>query len=207
MRRGNWNRDQQPLNLKSAILANQTVCILGYGNIGRRMGKMLIAFGTKVIAVANNRHDYPEVYQLYESSRLIEAVSQADICVCALPLIPQTKGLINKETIGKMKKGCLFVNLSRADIVIEDDMYAALVEGTIAGFASDVWWNTPGRNESESCVSTHNKFEDLENVVLSPHRAGYVEGALPHLDDAIINIAKLALGEQLINIVDLKGGY
>ena len=207
MRRGNWNRDQQPLNLKSAILANQTVCILGYGNIGRRMGKLLSAFGTKVIAVANKRHGYPEVYKLYESSRLIEAVSQADICVCTLPLIPHTKGLINKETIGKMKKGCLFVNMSRADIVIEDDMYSALVEGTVAGFASDVWWNKPVRGASESFVSTHNKFEELENVILSPHRAGFVEGLLPHLDDAIINIINLALGKKLINIVDLNARY
>jgi phosphoglycerate dehydrogenase-like enzyme len=101
----------------------------------------------------------------------------------------------------------MFVNMSRADIVIEDDIYAALIDGKIAGFASDVWWNAPKRNDSESCISTHNKFEDLENVVLSPHRAGFVEGALPHLDDAIINIANLAQGKRLINIVDLEGRY
>jgi D-3-phosphoglycerate dehydrogenase len=102
MRQGNWNRGQQPLDLKSAMLADQTVCILGYGSIGRRMGKMLSAFGTKVIAVSNKSHDYPEVNKLYGSSRWIEAVEHADICVCALPLTPQTKGQINAETIGKM---------------------------------------------------------------------------------------------------------
>jgi hypothetical protein len=51
MRAGNWNRDQKPLNLKSKMLNKQTVCVLGFGNIGSRIGKLIAAFGAKVIAV------------------------------------------------------------------------------------------------------------------------------------------------------------
>lgn len=207
LRKGQWNRDQQPLSLSSGMINNQTVCILGYGNIGRYMGKLLKAFGSKIIAVDTTNNAYPEVDTIYESANWIEALEQADICVCSLPLTSQTKGLINAEALGKMKKGSLLVNLSRADIIVEKELYQALTDGTIAGFASDVWWNSPQRGESESYVSTHYNFGDLENVILSPHRAGFVEGTLPHLDDAITNIINLAEGRPLINVVDVNAKY
>ncbi len=63
------------------------------------------------------------------------------------------------------------------------------------------------REESESYVSTHNKFEELDNVIFSPHRTGFVKDSLPHLDDSIIDISNLVEGKPLINIVNLSERY
>lgn len=207
MRSGSWNREQNPLNLKSSMISNQRVCVLGYGQIGRKIGKILNAFGAKIIAVANHKINYEEVTDFYLASDWTKAIVNADVIIITLPLTHETKGLINRDTLKVFKKGSKVVNISRAGIIDEDSMYEALLNGDITGFASDVWWNSPKRGESNSYVSTHNKFESLEHVILSPHRAGFIEHNLPHLDDAIENIAKLINEEPLINVVNINKEY
>ena len=99
------------------------------------------------------------------------------------------------------------MNVSRAAVIEEDALYEALQTGHISGFAADVWWNAPKRGESKSWPSTHNEFQNMENVVMSPHRAGFIEGSLPHLDGAVENIAALIRGEALHNLVDRSKAY
>lgn len=204
MRKGNWNRDKRPLDLTSRMISNQVVCILGYGNIGRRIGKLLSAFGAKILAVTEQTKRYSEVQASYNSNNMMEAVSKATVVINALPLTNSTKGMVDKAFISQMNRDSYLINISRASIIEEDSLYEALVNNHLAGFASDVWWNAPKRGESKSWPSTHNKFEELDNVVMSPHRAGFVEGALPHLDDVIINLANFLEGRPLINRVDIN---
>ncbi len=207
MRSGSWNRDQTPLDLTSRMLSKQTVCILGYGNIGRRLGAVFSAFGTKVLAVDAHFSQEDHASTCYTPEDMHSAIRQADIVISCLPLTTATRGLVNEELIGIMKDGVMVVNLSRAAIVDEDALYDGLVSGKIGGFASDVWWNAPKRGESQSYPSTHNDFTGLDNVVLSPHRAGFVEGTLPHLDGAIGNIIRLATGAALECIIDVRNQY
>lgn len=207
MRQCNWNRDEVPLNLKSSMLSNMTVCILGYGRIGRKIGKLLKAFGATLIGVSNHSNMCPEVDKMYKSQDWIDAVSEADLCICTLPLTDKTRNQINASTIKHFKKGCMIVNISRAEIFDDNTIYNALKEGYIKGFAADVWWNSPKRGESQSSASKTNKYEELDNVVLSPHRAGFIEGLLPHLDDAIINIANFIEKKPLINVVNISEKY
>lgn len=204
MRTGNWNRDKKPLDLTSPMISKQTVCILGYGSIGRRIGKLLSAFGTRILAVTEHNRTYPEIEASYCSENMMEAVAKATVVINALPLTDSTRNLIDSSFIEKMNSEAYLVNISRAAIVDEDAVYEALVKGHLAGFASDVWWNVPKRGESQSWPSTHNNFEELDQVIMSPHRAGFVEGALPHLDDVIVNLAHFIKGEPLINLVDVK---
>ena len=207
MRIGNWNRDQKPLNLKSRLLSKQTVCMLGYGNIGSRIGKLVAAFGANVIAVDNHAEETDSSEIIYRSEQMSKAVSASDVVVCALPLTDMTRGLIDAEMINKMKDNALLVNVSRAAVIQEDAVWNALKSGKLSGFASDVWWNAPKRGETESYPSAKHEFWKLDNVVMSPHRAGFVEDSLPHLDGAIDNIIALAKGEQLACIVDVNKGY
>jgi phosphoglycerate dehydrogenase-like enzyme len=189
------------------MLSKQTVCILGYGNIGRRIGKLMNAFGSKILATTNNTTVSDGICRLYNSNDWIEAVSASDIIINTMPLTSRTKGQINADAIKKMKRGSLLVNVSRAEIIDEDAVFEALISGHIRGFASDVWWRQPGRGETVGYVSNHNRFEELENVILSPHRAGFIENTLPHLDDVIVNISNLIKGKPLINVVDIHEGY
>ncbi len=207
MRQGDWNRGQKPLDLTSRMLSDQTVCILGYGNIGRRLGKIFSAFGSEIIAVDFCHIEDGIASEFHTPDNVAKALPKADIVISALPLTRDTRGFINADILGYMKNGVLIVNLSRAPIVDEDALYDGLLSGKVGGFAADVWWNTPKRGESQSYPSVRHEFAVLDNVVLSPHRAGFVENSLPHLDGAIENIIHLALGQELKDIVNVENQY
>ena len=207
MRAGNWNRDQKPLNLKSKMLNRQTVCVLGFGNIGSRIGRLLSAFGAAVIAVDDHAQAGTAAGEVYPNDRIREAVQKADVVVSTLPLTDATRSLINEDLIACMKDGAVLVNMSRAEVVDEDSAWNALQSGKLGAFGSDVWWNTPKRGETESYPSRKHEFWKLDNVLMSPHRAGFIEDALPHLDGAIANIIALAKGEKLTGIVDTSKGF
>ena len=207
MRRGSWNRDQQPLNLKSVMLRGSTVCILGLGSIGGRIATLFKAFGATVYGTSDHLSADRIVDRVFPQAEALKAAREAEIVICALPLTPKTHGRINGEFLTALKPGTLLVNISRAAVIEEDALYDALKSGQIGGFAADVWWNAPKRGESESWPSAHNDFQTMENVVMSPHRAGFIEGSLPHLDGAIENIAALIRGEALHNLVDRSKAY
>lgn len=207
MRLGNWNRDQVPLDLKSKMLSKQTVCILGFGNIGSRIGRLIKAFGSCVIAVDENAKAGEIASEIYSNDEVKTAVKKADIVISTLPLTESTKGMINSELIDCMKDGVILVNMSRASVANEDSVWNALQSGKIGAFGSDVWWNPPKRGESQSYPSSKHEFQTLENVLMSPHRAGFVEDSLPHLDGAIENIIALEKGMKLKDIVDTGKGF
>lgn len=207
MRAGNWNRDQKPLDLKSRMLSAQTVCMLGCGNIGSRVAKLAAAFGAKVIGVVDVMKQYDALEEAYLPQDIHKALAQADVVISTLPLTDATKGMVNADLVAAMKDGVVLLNLSRAAIMEEQAVYDGLVSGKIGAFASDVWWNAPKRGESASYPSQKNPFWELDNVVMSPHRAGFVEGCLPHLDGAIDNVIRLICGQPLVGAVDVKQQY
>ena len=207
MRVGNWNRDQKPLNLKSKMLNKQTVCVLGFGNIGSRIGKLIAAFGAKVIAVDGHARAGEIAAEVFPNDQIKEAVKLAEVVICTLPLTDSTRGMINDEMFSLMKDGVVFVNMSRAAVVDEDAAWNAIQTGKLGAFGSDVWWNAPKRGESQSYPSAKHEFWTLDNVIMSPHRAGFIEDSLPHLDGAIENIIALAKGLKLTGIVDTSKGF
>lgn len=207
MRVGDWNRSQEPLNLKSKMLSKQKVCILGCGNIGYRIAKLIKVFGAEIIAVDDKAKSDEVVDEVYANKEIASAIEHADVVVCTLPLTKDTANLMDAKFVETVKTGALIVNVSRAGIVDEDALYEGLCSGKIGGYAADVWWNAPKRGESQSYPSEKNEFWKLENVILSPHRAGFVEDSLPHLDEAIVNLANLIQGKELINRVNVEACY
>lgn len=207
MRQGNWNRDQQPLDLKSKMLKSQSVCILGFGNIGKRIGRIISAFGSRIIAVDDRATAGDVATEVFKNEGIKEAISKSDVVICTLPLTDMTRGMINDDLFSAMKDGVVFVNMSRAAIVDENSTWNALVSGKLGAFGSDVWWNAPKRGESQSYPSSKHEFWKLDNVLMSPHRAGFIEDCLPHLDGAIENIIALANDRKLMCAVDLCRGF
>lgn len=206
MRAGNWNRTQKPLDLFSGSLADMTACIVGFGHIGQKVSGILSAFGTRVIAIDAKVTDNEGV-TVCPPSAADKALCEADIVILTLPLTPATRGMVNSGYIGKMKDNAILVNMSRAAICDEDSVYNALLSGKLSGYGADVWWRTPARGESESYPSDHNRFWELDQVVMSPHRAGFIKSSLPHLDGACDNIIRLIRGEELADRVDTKNCY
>lgn len=200
---GNWNRDNEPLNLKSRMLCNETIAIVGCGHIGLKLAKLYSAFGAKVKGFHEKENSVIDDVEILNMRHLDEYLKDITILVSTVPLVKTTEKMINSQLISKLDSRCLIINLSRAEIVDEDSIFKALLDSRIGGFASDVWWNTPKRGGTQSFVSDKYNFSQFFNVIMSPHRAGFIENSLPHLDDAIKNIVRYVKNKELINIIKL----
>jgi len=97
--------------------------------------------------------------------------------------------------------------VSRGAIVEEQALFDALKEERIAGAAIDTWYQSPNATHPRIAPSASCDFASLDNLLMSPHRAGYAIGGFPHLDDAIVNLNNLVEGRDLINVIDPTRHY
>jgi len=136
MRAGKWLKKE----LKRTELGGKTLGILGLGRIGLSLAVRANAFQMKVLGW------HPDVYftQWAEICDTMEEVlRRSDYVSLHMPLTPETKGLINRETLQQFKDGAYLVNTARGQIVVEEDLVGALRSGKLAGYASDVWNSDP----------------------------------------------------------------
>ena len=157
MRNGAWPKKK----CKGIEMYGKTLGIIGIGRIGREVAKRARAFGMKVIYYDVYRPDESTEKELAIEFRELDAlVSEADVITLHLPLTPETKHLINKERIEKMKDGAIIINAARGGIVDENALYEALKSGKLYGAALDVYENEPLKES---------KLFELDNIVLTPH--------------------------------------
>ena len=179
----------------------KTACVLGLGSIGRTVAARLSAFGVHVIAVDAQIAIPPEgVERVVPPDRMLEAVSEAQIVVVALPLTDRTRGLVNAKFFERMKDTALLVNIARGAIVVESDLIEALRSGRIGGAGLDVFEEEPLPDSSP--------LWDMPNVVMTPHSAS----ACPENDEDLRrifceNLRRYVGGDPLLNVVDKRLGY
>lgn len=163
---GDWEIRNRQVNTE---LFHKTIGIIGLGNIGREVASIAAnGFGMKVLA-----HDEYVPAQLVadyvEMVSLEELLANSDIVTVHVPVTPETKNLINADTLAKMKPSALLINVDRGSIVNEDDLYEALTNGVIAGCGADTFVQEP--------VSPDNKLLHLPNFIASPHCGGLTHEA------------------------------
>ncbi len=157
-----------PQLLESRLIRGKKALILGFGHIGRELGRMLSCLGMRITAVNRSGRyegDIP-VERIGTIDELDDMLKEADAVFVTLPLKPETKGLIDRKRLNSMKKDAVLVNISRGKIVVENDLYEHLKENPEFTAAIDVWWHY-GKGFKQDYP-----FEELENIVLSPHSAG-----------------------------------
>lgn len=198
MRVGDLNRANGRVSLSSINLLNANIGIMGYGAIGSKIGKIVKAFGANVYSLSKKHHFDSEISKSYLFSDCVSFINSVDIIICCLPLTEETKDFFNEQLFRQISNPLYIINISRAEIFNQKALYTALEHEVVSGYASDVWWSKTDEKYN---------FLQLDNVVLSPHRAGYTNESLPHLDDVIINLARLMNGDELINIVDVAKQY
>ncbi len=130
-------------------LASLALGLVGYGRIGRAVGRLAEAHGMRVVHTSRSG-----------GLPLDELLATADVVSLHLPLSEETRHLIDEAALARMKPTAVLVNTSRGPIVDEEALVAALTEGTIAGAALDVFEHEP---------EVHAGLLGLENVVLVPH--------------------------------------
>lgn len=167
-------------------LTGKTFGVVGLGNTGMAAAQIAIAFGMNVIAYTSKK-TLPEGIR---SVSFDELFSQSDIISLHCPLTPQTKELINKDSLAKMKSSAIVINTSRGPVVNEADVADALKNGRIAAFAADVVSSEP--------PSADNPLLSAPNCFLTPHIAWATKEARERLIDiTIANVKAFANGNPI----------
>jgi len=200
---------------RGVLLSGRKAGIVGFGSIGREVGRMLQCMGMNVLAVKRSRDD--ELTEamglefLGTPDDLIYVLSESDFVIVTVPLTPETRGMIGEEELRAMKPSAYIVNVARAALIQEEPLYRALSEGRIAGAAIDVWWtphfwdplwNPEGKPASEY------PFWELPNVICTPHSVVSSDSRSDAgLKIMVENILRVKRGEPPINQVDKKLRY
>lgn len=193
VRDGKWGL-ATPLDQLRA-LRDQTVGIIGFGRIGREVAARLAPFKSRRL-----------VFDAFVASDVIrgagceptsldELLSQADIVTLHCPSTPQTKKLLNTNSISQMKPGSLVINLARGDLIDTAALVAALQSGHLAGAALDVCDPEP--------IPADSPLRTLPNVIVASHIASASPKAVRTLRETVAKIAVMSLrGEPLPNVVN-----
>ena len=181
------------------------VVVVGLGRIGRAVARRARAFDMRVLAVNRSADKTdPNVERVVGLDRLHATLGEADFVVLACALTPETRGLIGTAALAAMKPGAVIVNPARGPVIDEAALYDALLHHRIGGAAIDTWWDYPPSAVPRD-PSTTLPFHRLDNVLLSPHVAGWTTGTVRRRTlEMARNLDRLARGEPLNNPV-MKG--
>ena len=197
-----WNEKPRPREL-----ADSTLCIVGFGSIGRNLAQRALALGMRVRGV----RQHPEAstdganalggdIKIAGPSALDSFLEEADFVVLAAPLTPETERMINAERLAKMRPEVYLVNVARGPLVDQEALLAALKQRKIAGAALDVFPSEPLPSDSP--------FWDLDNVIITPHSAGITERLWErHYVLIAENLRRFLSGSPLLAVVDKRRGY
>ncbi len=175
-------------------LAGKTIGIIGYGRIGQNVGEIAKAFGMKVLATAS-RPRYELESEAMKYVELDELLFNSDVISLHCPLLESTQGMINKETISKMKDGVMIINTSRGPLIVEEDLANALNEGKVAGAALDVVSTEP--------IEEDNPLLRAKNCILTPHISWAPKESRKRLMDIAVKNLESFLNGHPINAVNL----
>lgn len=175
-------------------LEGLTLGIVGYGGIGKAVARMGVAFGMNILIY--NRSVPPDLPDGIIYSDLDHLIHSSDIISLHCPLTPQTKGMINKETLAQMKKTAYLINTSRGPLVVENDLADFLNDGRIAGAAMDVLGVEP--------PDKHCPLLTAENCYITPHIAWATLAARERLMSIAAENIKSHLAGKPQNVVPGK---
>lgn len=177
-------------------LADQTLGVVGLGEIGSEVARRARTFGMRVVAVDPVKPEAPAgVAALWRLDRLGDLLGASDFVVVAAPHTPETVKMFRRERFRQMKPTAYFINIGRGATVDLADLTAALQAGELAGAGLDVF-------EIEPLPADHPLWR-MESVIITPH----VAGASPriaerHLGVLLENVRRFVAGEPLVNVAD-----
>lgn len=183
-------------------LGTRTVGLIGMGAIGRVVAKILHGFGATVVYTDVVRADkeFEDTYNVKYVDNHDYIYENCDIITYHVPVLDSTKGLCNKANIAKMKKDVIIINVSRGEIVNNEDLKEALESGrVIAGL--DVVAPEPPDEKTHPLLNLSAKGN--ENLIITPHMAGTTDDAFIRMCDwSYENMRKVQHGEKPNNIVN-----
>ena len=174
-------------------LSGKTLGIIGFGNIGKKVADIATVFGMNIIAASRHETDQSE-RKNFRWAEINEVLAQADIVSIHCPLLPETKGLINAESLKRMKRSAFLLNTSRGHVVVEPDLADALNNGIIACAAIDVLSIEPPAKD--------NPLFKAKNCLITPHIAWATKEARGRLMDIAVNNLAAFINGKRVNVVN-----
>ena len=174
-------------------LSGKKMGIIGFGRIGRMTGKLAAAFGMEVLAFDS----YPLADTEIEGCRyasLDEVIENSDVISLHCPLFPETREIINKSTISRMKHGVMIINTSRGPLICEKDLADALESRKVAGAAVDVVSKEP--------IQKDNPLLKAPNIIITPHIAWAPRESRQRLMDVAVGNLKAYLNGEPVNVIN-----
>ncbi len=177
-----------------------TLGIIGLGNIGQNIARLGRALGMRVVGCRRLARSTPYVDRVYPREQLADMLGEANVIAVAAPLTIHTEGMLGPAEFAAMKKGAIYVNVSRGGIAQEEALLAALRSGHIAGAGLDVFAVEP--------LPQDHPFWNMPQVLISPHYSGETINlsSLPAQRFAR-NLACWLDGDELEGRVNLEWGY
>ena len=179
MRDGWWGRDR----MIGRELGALTVGIVGLGNVGSTVARRMGGFGSRVI------YTDPDPTREFDGAGRVgldQLLEEADVVCIHTPLDVDTRSLINRESLARMRPGAFLVNAARGPIVDEEALVEALQGGRLGGAALDVYQVEP--------LSTGSPLRSLDNVFISPH----IGGATVEAEERLLEV----VGDNLLRVLD-----
>jgi len=174
-------------------LSGKTLGIIGFGKIGQNVGRLAKALGMNVLAYNHRPKDTGKDIAEYVS--LDELYAKSDVVSLHCPLFDSNKGMINKDSISKMKDGVIFINVSRGGLVNEQDLADALNSGKIYSAGVDVVSVEP--------IKPDNPLLTAKNCFITPHIAWAPKDARTRLLNTATDNLKAFIDGKPINVVNL----
>jgi D-3-phosphoglycerate dehydrogenase len=186
LRAKGWLAGREHANANSE-LAGKTIGIVGLGAVGQAVGHIAAhGFDLKVVATTRSMQPAPEKVGFLSIDALVE---QSDIIVLCCPLTPETRSLINRERIARMKPHALLINVSRGPVIDDDALIEALQKRRIGGAALDVFSTQP--------LPSNHPYFGFDNVIITPHMAGITEESMMRMGVGAAGEALLVLAGKL----------
>jgi phosphoglycerate dehydrogenase-like enzyme len=212
--KGDWPKDRMKRFIPQEV-STSTVGIVGYGSIGREIGRLLHAFGATILAtkrdllnlqdsgysienLGDSQGDF--VRRFYPPQAIKSMLKECDFVVISVPLTNETKGMFGEEELEAMKPTAFLINASRGSVINQTALVNTITEKKIGGAALDVF-------EQEPLPPDHPLWK-LPNVIITPHIAGisnqYDQRAVALFNE---NLQRYLNSQPLLNQVSLERGY
>lgn len=193
-RKGQWSASPDFCYWKTPLpeIAGKTIGIVGLGNIGMKVATVARCLGMDVFAFTSKPSaSLPEGIQ---KTTLDGLLGVSDIFSLHCPLTPATRGMINSDTLSKMKHGAILINTSRGPLVCEEDVAEALRSGQLGAYGADVMCEEP--------PSADNPLFTAPNAFITPHIAWATHEARMRLMDVAVGNVRAFVNGKPVNVVN-----
>lgn len=173
-------------------LAGKTMGIIGFGRIGQTTGRIARALGMEVLAYSRTERE--DGRKLAEYVDLDTLLRKSDVIALHCPLFPETEGIINRDTIAKMKEGVILINNSRGGLVVERDLADALNSGKVYAAGLDVVSAEP--------IRADNPLLSAKNCLITPHISWAPKESRQRIMDCTRDNLRAYIAGKPVNVVN-----